>query len=158
MRLLETISGPRDVKELSRDQLPELAREIRGVLIDWAGSPAVAQTSGHLGPNLGVVELTIALHRVFDSPKDRLVFDTGHQAYVHKMLTGRLGAFATLRQRGGMSGYPSRAESEHDLVENCHASASLAYADGLAARANAVFGGNGFLLTYGPEVGIQYGF
>jgi 1-deoxy-D-xylulose-5-phosphate synthase len=132
VRLLETISGPRDVKELSRDQLPELAREIRGVLIDWAGSPVVAQTSGHLGPNLGVVELTIALHRVFDSPKDRIVFDIGHQAYVHKLLTGRLGAFATLRQRGGMSGYPSRAESEHDLVENCHASASLAYADGLA--------------------------
>jgi len=130
--LLETISGPRDLKKLTRDQLPALAGEIRSVLIGWAESPAVAKTSGHLGPNLGVVELTIALHRVFDSPRDRIVFDTGHQAYVHKLLTGRQGAFGTLRQRGGLSGYPNRAESEHDLVENCHASTSLSYADGLA--------------------------
>jgi 1-deoxy-D-xylulose-5-phosphate synthase len=130
--LLETISGPRALKELAPDQLPRLASEIRGLLIDWAGSPAVARTSGHLGPNLGVVELTIALHRVFDSPRDKIVFDTGHQAYVHKLLTGRQGAFGTLRQRGGLSGYPSRTESEHDLVENSHASASLSYADGLA--------------------------
>src|ERR687884_314729 len=93
---------------------------------------AVAQRGGHLGPNLGVVELTIALHRVFDSPTDRIVWDTGHQAYVHKLLTGRAGQFDTLRTEGGLSGYPSRAESEHDLVENSHASTALSYADGLA--------------------------
>jgi 1-deoxy-D-xylulose-5-phosphate synthase len=130
--LLETISGPRDLRNLDASQLAQLASEIRAVLIDWAASPSVARTSGHLGPNLGVVELSIALHRVFDSPRDKIVFDTGHQAYVHKLLTGRLPQFGTLRQRGGMSGYPSRAESEHDLVENCHASTSLSYADGLA--------------------------
>jgi 1-deoxy-D-xylulose-5-phosphate synthase len=130
--LLETISGPRDLKEVSPDLLPQLASEIREVLISWAHSPAAAKTSGHLGPNLGVVELTIALHRVFDSPKDPIVFDTGHQSYVHKLLTGRLAEFGTLRQRGGLTGYPSRAESEHDLVENSHASTSLSYADGLA--------------------------
>jgi 1-deoxy-D-xylulose-5-phosphate synthase len=130
--LLETISGPKALKGLNADQLHRLADEIRGLLIDWAGSPAVATTSGHLGPNLGVVELTIALHRVFDSPRDKIVFDIGHQAYVHKLLTGRVGAFGTLRQRGGLSGYPARAESEHDVVENSHASTSLSYADGLA--------------------------
>jgi 1-deoxy-D-xylulose-5-phosphate synthase len=130
--LLETISGPGDLKDLAADQLPGLASEIRELLIDWAGRPVVATTSGHLGPNLGVVELTIALHRVFDSPRDKIVFDIGHQAYVHKLLTGRQGAFGTLRQRGGLSGYPSRAESEHDLVENSHASTGLSYADGLA--------------------------
>jgi 1-deoxy-D-xylulose-5-phosphate synthase len=130
--LLETISGPRDLKKLDVGQLAELASEIRDVLIDWAQGPSVARTSGHLGPNLGVVELSIALHRVFDSPRDKIVFDTGHQAYVHKLLTGRLPQFGTLRQRGGISGYPSRAESEHDLVENSHASTSLSYADGLA--------------------------
>jgi 1-deoxy-D-xylulose-5-phosphate synthase len=125
--LLETISSPRDLKALSADQLPHLATEIRDVLIE-----TVSRTSGHLGPNLGVVELTIALHRVFDSPVDPIVFDVGHQAYVHKLLTGRQAAFGTLRQRGGVSGYPSRAESEHDLVENSHASTGLCYADGLA--------------------------
>jgi 1-deoxy-D-xylulose-5-phosphate synthase len=125
--LLETISSPRDVKALSPDQLPRLASEIRDVLIE-----TVSRTSGHLGPNLGVVELTIALHRVFDSPVDRIVFDVGHQAYVHKLLTGRHAQFGTLRQAGGISGYPSRAESEHDLVENSHASTGLCYADGLA--------------------------
>jgi len=125
--LLERITGPEDLKELSQDQLDILAAEIRDVLVE-----TVTRTSGHLGPNLGVVELTIALHRVFDSPKDKLVFDTGHQAYVHKLLTGRYGEFHTLRQSGGLSGYPSRAESEHDLVENSHASTSLSYADGLA--------------------------
>ena len=127
MTLLETISSPRDVKALSPDQLPRLASEIRDVLIE-----TVSRTSGHLGPNLGVVELTIALHRVFDSPVDRIVFDVGHQAYVHKLLTGRQAQFGTLRQAGGISGYPSRAESEHDLVENSHASTGLCYADGLA--------------------------
>ena len=127
MTLLETISSPRDLKKLSPDQLPRLASEIRDVLIE-----TVSRTSGHLGPNLGVVELTIALHRVFDSPVDRIVFDVGHQAYVHKLLTGRHAQFGTLRQAGGLSGYPSRAESEHDMVENSHASTSLCYADGLA--------------------------
>ena len=87
-----------------------------------------ARGGGHLGPNLGVVELTIALHRVFDSPRDRVVFDTGHQSYVHKMLTGRAGEFGALRREGGLSGYPSRAESPHDIVENSHASTSLSYA------------------------------
>ncbi len=127
MTLLESISGPRDLKALSPDDLPPLASEIRDVLIE-----SVSRTSGHLGPNLGVVELTIALHRVFDSPTDKIVFDTGHQAYVHKLLTGRYAEFGTLRQRGGLSGYPSRAESEHDMVENSHASTGLSYADGLA--------------------------
>jgi 1-deoxy-D-xylulose-5-phosphate synthase len=125
--LLETISSPRDLRKLSPDQLPRLASEIRDVLIE-----TVSRTSGHLGPNLGVVELTIALHRVFDSPVDPIVFDVGHQAYVHKLLTGRVAEFGTLRQAGGVSGYPSRAESEHDMVENSHASTSLCYADGLA--------------------------
>jgi 1-deoxy-D-xylulose-5-phosphate synthase len=127
LTLLESISGPSDLKKLRPEHVPLLAAEIRDVLID-----VVTRTSGHLGPNLGVVELTIALHRVFDSPMDRIVFDTGHQAYVHKLLTGRQAAFGTLRQRGGVSGYPCRAESEHDLVENSHASTSLSYADGLA--------------------------
>jgi 1-deoxy-D-xylulose-5-phosphate synthase len=125
--LLESISGPRDLKDLSADELPRLAAEIRDFLID-----AVSKNGGHLGPNLGVVELTIALHRVFDSPVDRIVFDTGHQSYVHKVLTGRQAGFARLKHRGGVSGYPSQAESEHDIVENSHASTSLSYADGLA--------------------------
>jgi 1-deoxy-D-xylulose-5-phosphate synthase len=125
--LLEHINGPEDLKQLSQDQLPKLASEIRDVLVE-----TVTRTSGHLGPNLGVVELTIAMHRVFSSPKDRLIFDTGHQSYVHKLLTGRYSQFHTLRQPGGLSGYPSRAESEHDLVENSHASTSLSWADGLA--------------------------
>ena len=127
MTLLECIKGPEDLKGLSQDQLTRLAGEIRDLLIE-----TTTRTSGHLGPNLGVVELTIAIHRVFDSPKDRIVFDTGHQAYVHKLLTGRVAQFGTLRQRGGLTGYPSQAESEHDLVENSHASTSLSYADGLA--------------------------
>jgi 1-deoxy-D-xylulose-5-phosphate synthase len=125
--LLESIAGPRDLKALGAEQMPALAAEIRDYLIQ-----AVSQSGGHLGPNLGVVELTIAVHRVFDSPRDRIVFDTGHQSYVHKLLTGRQAAFGSLRQRGGVSGYPSRAESEHDIVENSHASTSLSYADGLA--------------------------
>jgi 1-deoxy-D-xylulose-5-phosphate synthase len=125
--LLECINGPADLKNLSQEDLTCLAAEIRDVLIE-----TVTRTSGHLGPNLGVVELTIAIHRVFDSPKDKIIFDTGHQAYVHKLLTGRFARFDTLRQRGGLTGYPSRTESEHDLVENSHASTSLSYADGLA--------------------------
>jgi 1-deoxy-D-xylulose-5-phosphate synthase len=125
--LLETIRSPRDLKLLSADRLPQLAAEIRDLLIQ-----GVSRNGGHLGPNLGVVELTIALHRVFDSPADRILFDTGHQAYVHKLLTGRHVGFDRLRQFEGLSGYPSRAESEHDVIENSHASTSLAYADGLA--------------------------
>jgi 1-deoxy-D-xylulose-5-phosphate synthase len=127
MTLLKSIAGPRDLKALSPDQLPALASEIRDFLIE-----SVNRNGGHLGPNLGVVELTIALHRVFDSPADRIIFDTGHQAYVHKLLTGRQEGFARLRQRGGLSGYPSQEESEHDIVANSHASTSLSYADGLA--------------------------
>ncbi|MGJ6979072.1 1-deoxy-D-xylulose-5-phosphate synthase [Aestuariimicrobium soli] len=127
MSLLERISGPEDLKGLSRAQLETVAAEIRAALIS-----NVSRTGGHLGPNLGVVELTLAIHRVFDSPRDPIVFDTGHQSYVHKMLTGRLDQFPTLRQRGGLAGYPQRAESEHDWVENSHASASLSWGEGLA--------------------------
>jgi 1-deoxy-D-xylulose-5-phosphate synthase len=125
--LLRSLHSPDDLKALPADQLPALAVEIRDALVT-----SVAKTGGHLGPNLGAVELTIALHRVFDSPREPIVFDTGHQSYVHKMLTGRVEDFVRLRQRGGLSGYPSRAESEHDWVENSHASTSLSYADGLA--------------------------
>ncbi|WNV73981.1 1-deoxy-D-xylulose-5-phosphate synthase [Geodermatophilus sp. DSM 44513] len=127
MSLLRSLRTPDDLKALPAEQLPGLAAEIRDALVT-----SVARTGGHLGPNLGAVELTIALHRVFDSPREPIVFDTGHQSYVHKMLTGRVEGFARLRQRGGLSGYPSRAESEHDWVENSHASTSLSYADGLA--------------------------
>ncbi|MEV6286858.1 1-deoxy-D-xylulose-5-phosphate synthase [Kribbella sp. NPDC051770] len=127
MRLLDTVGGPADLKDLTDQQLTDLAAEIRDVLVE-----TVSRTGGHLGPNLGMVEITLAMHRVFDSPRDRLVYDTGHQTYVHKLLTGRAPKFDTLRQQGGLSGYPSQAESEHDLVENSHASTALSYADGLA--------------------------
>ncbi|XVV05759.1 1-deoxy-D-xylulose-5-phosphate synthase [Actinosynnema sp. CA-248983] len=127
MGLLESVHGPADLKRLEHDELVRLAEEIRRFLVD-----KVSRTGGHLGPNLGVVELTMAVHRVFDSPRDPVVFDTGHQSYVHKILTGRAGGFDTLRQKGGLSGYPSRAESEHDVEENSHASTALSYADGLA--------------------------
>jgi len=126
-RLLDRIRGPQDLKDLSADEIGVLAAEIRDFLVQ-----KVARTGGHLGPNLGAVEITLALHRVFDSPKDRILFDTGHQAYVHKIVTGRQDGFELLRQRGGLSGYPSRAESEHDIIENSHASTALSYADGLA--------------------------
>ncbi|GGS15710.1 1-deoxy-D-xylulose-5-phosphate synthase 2 [Streptomyces aureoverticillatus] len=131
--LLTRITGPRDLDPLGPEQLTELANEIRGFLVD-----AVSKTGGHLGPNLGVVELTIALHRVFDSPKDKVLWDTGHQAYVHKLLTGRQD-FSKLRGKGGLSGYPARAESDHDVIENSHASTVLGWADGLA-KANQVRG------------------
>jgi 1-deoxy-D-xylulose-5-phosphate synthase len=124
---LETIRSPQDLRGLDDRQLAELASEIRDFLVEKC-SPR----GGHLGPNLGVVELTIAMHRVFDSPRDRIVFDTGHQAYVHKILTGRAEGFDKLRQEGGLSGYPSQAESDHDIVENSHASTALSYADGLS--------------------------
>lgn len=127
MSLLPSIRDPRDLQALPEGQLPALAAEIRSFLVE-----KVSATGGHLGPNLGVVELTLALHRVFHSPEDVLLWDTGHQAYVHKILTGRAEDFDTLRQRDGLSGYPSRAESEHDVIENSHASTALAYADGIA--------------------------
>ena len=127
VELLDSINGPEDLKALAAAQMPLLAKEIREFLID-----SVSRTGGHLGPNLGVVELTIALHRVFDSPRDTIVFDTGHQTYVHKLLTGRRGDFANLRKKGGLSGYQSRAESEHDVVENSHASTGLSWAEGIA--------------------------
>ncbi|MGF1425912.1 1-deoxy-D-xylulose-5-phosphate synthase [Kitasatospora sp. LaBMicrA B282] len=126
MSLLSSIHGPADLRRLPANRMPQLAQEIRDFLIE-----AVSRTGGHLGPNLGVVELTIALHRVFDSPRDRVLWDTGHQAYVHKLLTGRQD-FSRLRAKGGLSGYPSRAESEHDVIENSHASTVLGYADGIA--------------------------
>jgi 1-deoxy-D-xylulose-5-phosphate synthase len=125
--VLAKVSSPTDLADLSADQLAVLASEIRDFLVE-----KVARTGGHLGPNLGVVELTLALHRVFDSPKDRILFDTGHQAYVHKIVTGRAGGFDLLRQRGGLTGYPNQGESEHDVIENCHASTALSYADGMA--------------------------
>ncbi len=127
MGLLDSITSPRDLRDLSQAELDTLATEIRDFLVQTC-----SRTGGHLGPNLGVVELTMGIHRVFDSPRDRIVFDTGHQAYVHKLLTGRRAGFDKLRQEGGLSGYPSQAESEHDIVENSHASTALSYADGLA--------------------------
>ncbi|WP_240137709.1 1-deoxy-D-xylulose-5-phosphate synthase [Streptomyces sp. MUM 178J] len=127
MTTIETVQGPENLRGLTPSQLRALTRDIRRLLVD-----EVTRTGGHLGPCLGVVELTIALHRVFESPKDRIMWDTGHQTYVHKMLTGRAGDFKSLRQPGGLSGYPSRAESEHDVIENSHASTVVSYADGLA--------------------------
>jgi 1-deoxy-D-xylulose-5-phosphate synthase len=127
VQLLDSIDSPKDLKALRADQMPLLAREIREFLVS-----SVSKTGGHLGPNLGVVELTIALHRVFDSPRDTIVFDTGHQSYVHKLLTGRRAGFVNLKKKDGLSGYPSRAESVHDVVENSHASTALSWADGIA--------------------------
>jgi len=131
---LESISAPSDLLALSPLQLVELSAEIREFLIE-----KVSKSGGHLGPNLGVVELTIAIHRVFESPKDTIIFDTGHQSYVHKLLTGRAAGFDKLRQRGGVSGYPNRSESEHDVVENSHASTALSWSDGVA-RGNLIKG------------------
>ncbi|AXB43515.1 1-deoxy-D-xylulose-5-phosphate synthase [Amycolatopsis albispora] len=127
MTLLDSVHGPADLKRMEHGELARLAGEIRDFLVE-----KVCRTGGHLGPNLGVVELTMALHRVFDSPSDAIVWDVGHQSYVHKIVTGRHPEFDGLRQQGGLTGYPSRAESEHDLVENSHASAALSYVDGLA--------------------------
>ena len=121
--ILDQVNSPDDLRRLSLPELNQLAREIRAFLVD-----AVSKTGGHLGPNLGMVEITLAMHRVFDSPRDSFIFDTGHQAYVHKIITGRREQFSTLRQKGGLSGYPSRRESEHDLMENSHASTGLSYA------------------------------
>ena len=127
MTLLSQINSPDDLSKLDYLQLTTLSSEIRDFLIE-----KVSKSGGHLGPNLGVVELTLALHRVFESPKDVLLFDTGHQSYVHKMLTGRIAGFEKLRQRGGIAGYPNRSESEHDVIENSHASTALSWADGIA--------------------------
>jgi 1-deoxy-D-xylulose-5-phosphate synthase len=132
--MLDNITCPADLRMVPEEALPALAGEIRARLVD-----TVSRTGGHLGPNLGVVELTIALHRVFESPRDVILWDTGHQAYVHKMLTGRTPRLDSIRQAGGLSGYPLRAESDHDLVENSHASTALSYLDGLA-KAFAVTG------------------
>ncbi|WP_297345827.1 1-deoxy-D-xylulose-5-phosphate synthase [uncultured Mobiluncus sp.] len=140
LRLLPTISSPRDLRNLNHQELNRLAEEIRQFLVQ-----SVAKTGGHLGPNLGVVELTIALHRVFNVTRDTFVFDTGHQTYVHKLLTGRQD-FSRLRQRGGLSGYPSRAESDTDVLENSHASAALSWADGIA-RANRLTGKRGWVVA-----------
>src|SRR6202167_2596278 len=125
--LLDDIHEPADLRSLSPDQLDQLSAEIRSFIVE-----TVTTTGGHLGSNLGVVELTLALHRVFDSPQDILLWDTGHQAYVHKLLTGRRYGFKNLRQRGGLSGYPNRSESQHDWIESSHASTALSYAHGLA--------------------------
>lgn len=127
MGILNKVKSPQDLKKLSDDKVEELAAEIRQFLID-----KVSVTGGHLGPNLGVVELTIALHRVFDSPRDPIVFDTSHQSYVHKILTGRADQFDTLRQKDGLSGYTDRGESEHDWTESSHASAAISVIDGLS--------------------------
>src|ERR1700757_2437116 len=130
--ILQSIETPADVKALTSEELVELCAEIRAFIVE-----TVTTTGGHLGSNLGAVELTLALHRVFDSPRDVILWDTGHQAYVHKLLTGRRYGFKVLKQAGGMSGYPNRAESEHDWIENSHASTALSYAHGIA---------NGFML------------
>jgi 1-deoxy-D-xylulose-5-phosphate synthase len=132
--MIESIKSPRDLDALTHDQLDALSAEIRTFLVE-----KVSKTGGHLGPNLGVVELTIAIHRVFESPKDVVLFDTGHQSYVHKILTGRADRFDMLRQRGGIAGYPNRAESEHDVIENSHASTALSWGDGIS---------RGFSLTH----------
>src|SRR3981081_2725053 len=128
--ILDRIGTPADLRSLSDTELHALAEEIRQFLVR-----TVSKTGGHLGPNLGVVELTLAVHRVFDSPRDRILWDTGHQAYVHKLLTRPRDGFTRLRKLGGMSGYPNRTESEHDFNENSHASTGLSYASGMAEAA-----------------------
>src|SRR4030081_80402 len=134
MTVLERVNDPRDIRALSKDELLQLCREIREYTVEM-----VQRTGGHISSSLGTVELTVALHRVFESPRDKLIWDTGHQAYVHKMLTGRQAGWDQLKKTGGLSGYPCRAESEHDHVENSHASTSLSWADGIA-RAYALTG------------------
>ncbi|MFF5989041.1 1-deoxy-D-xylulose-5-phosphate synthase [Prauserella flavalba] len=144
MTLLESVHGPADLKRLDHGQLGVLAGEIRQFLVE-----KVCRTGGHLGPNLGVVELTLALHRVFDSPRDSILFDVGHQAYVHKIVTGRHDGFDQLRQQGGIAGYPARAESDHDHIENSHASTALSYADGLAKAYRLAGGGRHVVAVVG---------
>src|SRR5439155_1974916 len=127
--LIERVNSPADLKALSLAEVNDLAAEIRQFIVE---AVAASTSGGHLGSNLGAVELTLAVHRVFDSPRDVVLWDTGHQAYVHKIVTGRREEFGTLRQAGGLSGYPNRRESEHDWVENSHASTILSYAHGIA--------------------------
>src|SRR5712692_1487492 len=127
MSVLERVESPRDLRELSKDELLQLCRELRDFTVE-----SVQKTGGHISSSLGTVELTVALHRVFDSPRDKLVWDTGHQAYVHKMLTGRRGRFDTLRQFGGISGFLARSESEHDQFGAGHAGTSISAAQGMA--------------------------
>ena len=127
-KILDRVNSPLDLKTLTLDEMNELAAEIRQLIID-----VVSKNGGHLAPNLGAVELTIALHRVFDSPRDKLIFDVGHQAYIHKILTGRKKEFPTLRQYKGLSGFPKRQESEHDIFGVGHSSTSVSAADGIAA-------------------------
>jgi 1-deoxy-D-xylulose-5-phosphate synthase len=134
--LLSRIDGPADVKALAQEDLPRLAEEIRGELIG-----ILSQTGGHLGPNLGVVELTIALHRVFETPADKIVFDVSHQGYVHKLLTGRRERFGTIRQHGGLNGFLVRAESAHDAYGAGHAGTALSAALGMAAARDRLGGG-----------------
>ena len=134
--LLETINSPADVKALSLEQLKQLAEEIRQLLIS-----VISKTGGHLAPNLGVVELTLALHRVFTTPKDKIVFDVGHQSYIHKIITGRREQFSTLRQYGGLSGFPKRSESEHDAFGTGHSSTSISAALGMAVARDLQGGG-----------------
>src|SRR5688572_613732 len=124
---LATLSGPRDLHRLDERELRQLCREIRGTIIR-----TVADTGGHLGSSLGVVEMTVALHRLLDSPRDHIVWDTGHQAYAHKLLTGRLDRFDSLRQLGGIGGFPRRTESPHDVMDGGHAGTGLSIAEGLA--------------------------
>src|SRR5258708_14479140 len=154
MGILETINSPADLRAHDQPRPAQLAEEVRAFLVEQT-----SRTGGHLSPNLGVVELTFALHRVFDSPKDAIVWDTGHQAYVHKIVTGRSKDFAKLRQAGGLSGYPSRQESPHDLVENNHASTSLSYTLGIAeARLPKQIGGHvvAIIGRGAPTGGIAY--
>ena len=132
MALLDNIAEPADLRGLSLPDIEQLAEEIRDFIV-----LAVSETGGHLGSNLGAVELTLALHRIFESPTDAILWDTGHQAYIHKIVTGRRGSFSELRQGGGLSGYPSREESKHDFIENSHASTVLSYAHGLAVARDA---------------------
>ncbi len=143
--ILDRIASPPDLRALSLGECDQLATEIRSFIVN-----AVSATGGHLGSNLGAIELTIALHRVFESPSDVLLFDTGHQAYAHKILTGRAGGFSELRQAGGLSGYPNRAESAHDVIENSHASTALSWSHGIArrrARAGADDGAEGHVVV-----------
>ncbi|HEY3703331.1 MAG TPA: 1-deoxy-D-xylulose-5-phosphate synthase N-terminal domain-containing protein, partial [Acidimicrobiales bacterium] len=135
--ILENVNSPADLRVLDQSELAQLADEIRAFVVE-----AVSATGGHLGSNLGAVELTLAVHRVFESPRDVILWDTGHQAYVHKLVTGRQAGFAQLRQAGGLSGYPSRQESEHDWVENSHASTILSYAHGISTAIDLGDGGD----------------
>lgn len=139
---LESIEEPADIRDLDYDQLDVLAAEIREFVVD-----AVESHGGHLGSNLGAVELTLALHRVFDSPRDTILWDTGHQAYVHKIVTGRRDGFSELRTEGGLSGYPSRDESAHDVIENSHASTVLSYAYGIATARELRDNGHGHVVA-----------